>query len=156
MKAKHIIALILTTGISANVYAAPDKGPQDVNVVNDATNPVPVTVQNPMGEVQFVGFSDDTVQGGVGIIGMHTACRNKFGLGARMCRTIEVFKTTNLEPIPGVAGWIAPHVLNMDTDTTHCTSWSTSGFGSGQAIIGDSMTIQKFGCSNLFPVACCK
>ena len=35
MKVKHLVALLLTAGIAANISAAPTpKPPQDVNVVN--------------------------------------------------------------------------------------------------------------------------
>jgi len=57
MKAKHLLILMLTAGISANAYTAPSKPPpepQDVNVMNTpnvtVTNPqTSVTVNNEQG-----------------------------------------------------------------------------------------------------------
>ena len=89
---KIIIALLLTAGISAAYAAKPPPQAQEVIVINDDTQSVPVTVQNPQTsvtvdnttpipvdvqggitinatELQFVGFSNDVVLGDVGLVG---------------------------------------------------------------------------------------
>lgn len=112
MKLNQLICLLLSAGISANVYAAkPEPQPQDVNIINtpnvtvtnpqtsvtvnnDSANPVPVTVQGgiTVSRVpQFVGFSDTTVNGGVGWPAVNAACSSKFGAGTRICISTEIY-----------------------------------------------------------------
>ena len=189
MKTQHIIALILTACISTSVNAAKPGGgdppeppaPQDVNVINDATNPVPVTVQGGISvssEPQFVGFSSDSVQGDVGLAGMHGACAATYGAGARMCLGMEVIKTPGLQPNLTVpSGWIHPTKNNRITGdisqtSASCYNWtSADSTYRGHVLSGERMQVHEYYvvtypggvltltaayCNQLRPVACCQ
>jgi len=183
--------LILAT---SNTWAAPPA--KDVNVVNTPTvtvtnpqtsvtvdnaaiNPVPVTIQGGVSvapDPQFVGFSSDSVQGNVGLAGMHGACALTYGAGARMCIDVEVFKTPNLQPVPSVpSGWIQPSNQILPSDTkSHinqtCGYWaSNSNDNTGLVLSGERMNIlvsevtyssnsaiyNAPECDQARPVACC-
>lgn len=71
---------------------------------------------------QFVGFSEATVPGRVGFVGLHQACQGTFGRKARMCTSEEIFETTNLQSQQGSqtgSAWVHPVFV-----------------GAGQTIIG--------------------
>lgn len=147
MKSKHIVALILTAGITANVYAAPDKLPQDVNVVNTpnvtvtnpqtsvtvdnaAGNPGPVTVQNQSSgcpETQFVGFTKSTFNGGQGVVTYANACRQDYP-GSWMC-TSEEFLNTRIYPSVSGFGWIKPTPVPL-------AAGAGNGIASGLQFVG--------------------
>ena len=167
MRKNHVIALLPAILFSANVFAGkpppqPDV-PQDVTVVN--TTPIPVEVQGGItiaAEPRFVGFSDSAVRGDVGLVGLHGACRDTYGPGARMCLSIEVFKTPDLESIqiPGFdRGWIAPQILdigNVSAERFDCFGWYGLTEAKGLTLLADSMAIVPDYCSTPFPVACCQ
>jgi hypothetical protein len=148
-----------------------------VTVDNESSNPVPVTVQGDVmvqTEPRFVGFSDDRVQGDVGLVGMHTACRNKYGGGARMCLDIEVFKTPDLQPNPSNAiGWVQPaNEYVSSSNKNNCIDWTyRSATATGTVLSGQRMQlagtrgVQYLGgrrisrsanCDEALPVACCQ
>jgi len=129
MNTKYLVALILVAGITANVYAVPDKPPpepQDVNVVNTpnvtvtnpqtsvtvdnaAGNPVPVTVQNQSSgcsESQFVGFTTDTFNGGQGVVTYTNSCQVDYP-GSHMCTSEEFLNSSSYPATSGYA-WIKP------------------------------------------------
>ena len=113
MKAKHLIALMLTAGISADISAAPNqKASQSY-------------------EYRVVGFSTETIKSPFhGINRMHDICNNAFpGRDARMCTDIEVIKTPWLSRvIPPVfaRGWVQP--IDLDHNLS-CGDWSEGYFG---------------------------
>jgi hypothetical protein len=80
-------AIVLGICFSAIGIAAPaDKNaPKEVIVINDGTNPVPVTSN----AYRFVGFSTDMASGDAGIAEMQQTCQDSsyFGPEARMCTT---------------------------------------------------------------------
>ncbi len=150
MQAKYLIALLLSIGIAV-----------------DAQGGTSVAA-----EPRFVGFSNASVQGDAGLAGMHGACAETFGAGARMCLEIEVFKTPDLQPIPSVpSGWIQPY-QNQSLGVDTCESWSSIGNGlNGTVLSGERMqfagmyyitypegwrTETLASCSDLRPVACCQ
>lgn len=83
----------------------------DVNVVNDATNPVPVTVQpdgltvNVSTVYRFVGLTTESTNGdGGGYIGMNAKCQDRWP-ASRMCTYEELFLTGLGTPLDSSA-WI--------------------------------------------------
>jgi hypothetical protein len=162
MKAITLSLLVL---IASNAWGEPRA--KDVNVANTPT----VKVKSP----QFVGFSKDSVQGDVGLVGMHGECSQTYGAGARMCIDVEVFKTPNLQPVPSVpSGWIQPtNQMQKDNQLGHagtCRGWAISSSNrSGFVLSGARMNIlaeevtYSFGastyssarCNQARPVACC-
>lgn len=195
MKALRI-ALSMTFGLAATTTAAAPPTPSvniantplpvtvqnpqtSVTVDNTSANPLPVTVQGGItvqAEPQFVGFSDDTVQGNVGLAGMHAACRDTFGAGARMCLDIEVFKTRNLQPTSVSNGWIQPTPAGVSPsygDPSYNCSWwtdvsvnATGAVLSGERMqffgfqyvtyLGGTPTVETAYCADARPVACCQ
>jgi len=166
--------LVVACLVSSGIKAAPRSTP--VTVVNTEASPVPVTVQGDVtvtSEPQFVGFSNDAVQGDVGLVGMHGACAATYGVGARMCLSSEVFKTTNLQPVPSVpSGWIQHDDLySLWTNfEENCLGWS-SPLETGNVLSGERMNLWADRevtypggvrtpvhalCSQARPVACCK
>ena len=172
------IALIFWVAVAAAQAAKPPPEPQDVNVINDTTNPVPVTVQNPSGERQFVGFSDTTHNGGAGWPAINAACASKFGQGARICTASEIYM--NGGPAVPMApdlvyGWVVP----PDTDSTTffyngppCDSFKRAessqaisffiNSDTGELVIGspslppeDRFSIIA-SCASSYPVTCCQ
>ena len=187
MKINHLaIFMIATFGITANVSAArpgvPVKiinsptvtvaNPQtSVTVDNVANNPVPVTIQGGVSVApppQFAGFSSNSVQGNVGLVGMHGECAITYGAGALMCLDIEVFKTPNLQPVPSVlSGWIQTSFGGFSVD--NCRGWSDVA-AQAYVLSGERMNIaqrevtypggvaafSEVRCNQSRPVSCCK
>lgn len=178
MKAIQIISLVLVIGFTSNISAAPapkpPPGPTDVNVVNDTSNPVPVIVQNPSGERQFVGFSDVTVNGGAGWPAVNAACTSKFGNGARVCAAYEIYNNGGpvipMSPV-STKGWVINSPLNKTDfrvgDTCSAFKYSDPDHH-GWVIDSDTGEIKyttfstenRFftigSCQSDFPVACCQ
>ena len=181
---RKVILSFLILAIS-NIWAAPK--PKNVNVVNTPTvtvtnpqisvtvdnaagNPVPVTIQGGVSVAppsQFVGFSSDSVQGDVGLVGMHGACALTYGVGARLCHDVEVFKTPNLQPVPSVpSGWIQRLKFSEFGD---CIGWSALAKQDTLVLSGTRMNISTSEvtypggvkeistvfCDQARPVACC-
>ena len=184
---KNIYLLLTISLIAFNADAA--KPAQDVNVINapdvnvvntpsvtvtnpqtsvtvdnTTTNPVPVTVQGGLtaSAPQFVGFSNDSVQGDVGLVGMHGACAATYGSSARMCFEIEVFKTPNLQSVPGVIGWLQENLtsglLFPRNSVASCFQWNVAdASGVGAVLEGDGMRLgRRLSCATIIPVACCQ
>jgi hypothetical protein len=60
---------------------------------------------------RFVGYSAETFTGGRGQVRMNLACRQSFGPGARMCRSVEVAHDVVDTDLPGddvVKAWVHP------------------------------------------------
>ena len=180
---KNIFLLFVISFITFNANAAkPELLPQDVYVINtptvtvgnDAANPIPVTVQGGItvtSEPQFVGFSNDSVQGDVGLVGMHGACAATYGTDARICLEIEVFNTPNLQPVPPVpSGWVQSNA-SQTLNNNNCTGWTSAVGRTGYVLSGERMqlggsstytypggilTTTPANCDELRPVACCK
>jgi hypothetical protein len=187
---KIIISFLILA--ASNSWAAPPA--KDVNVINtpavtvtnpqtsvtvdnSAGNPVPVTIQGGVSVApnpQFVGFSSDSVEGNVGLVGMHGACALTYGAGARMCIDVEVFKTPNLQASSVPSGWIQPtsqmHEDARLDDFSTCGGWAVSrsdrfGFvlsGERMNILqaqvtypSDTAVYSSAKCDEARPVACC-
>jgi hypothetical protein len=145
-------------------------GPSPVDQ-NTATNS-PLIIAN---EPRFAGFSNNTVAANAGLVGMHEACRSTFGIGARMCLDIEVFKTPGLKSVSNVTkGWLQPtsYLSGDNPGALSCNGWSVSTGSAATWITGDMQIIygsKHYGgnrfdgrprasnhCEGLLPVACCK
>lgn len=177
MKAPRI-ALSLTLGFAAiATVAAPPT--QNVNVVNtpllitvenpssevtvnnDATNPVPVTVQNQTAgpaKYQFVGFTAATYDGGQGIVTYTNTCNGEF-LGSRMCTYGEFYTTSPFPDLDANAiAWIWPwdnKTSSTAPNNRDCSVWiSTLASESGAVIRGDGRATTA-PCSSTLPIACC-
>jgi hypothetical protein len=144
-------------------------------VVNDETNPVPVTVQNPNGERQFVGFSDVTVNGGSGWPAVNAACTSKFGTGARICLDSEIYMNGGPSlpmALETVYGLVAPKLPYIDggsntcfdfklasaiSDVTHVINSDTGELktASPGATIEDRFRLPG-SCASSYPVTCCQ
>ena len=179
---KRILLSSVLLAIAGNVYAQPpfafdvnvtneslgvtvDNPQTEVEIINDSANPVPVVVQGAVSgssEPRFVGFSNDMVQGNAGLVGVHEACENKFGSGARMCSTAEVFKTPGISSYPDVAkAWVQPDsAFERTSDVPYgnnCYGWSTSTNNRfGSVFEGQRMNLESDICSRYLPVTCCK
>ena len=128
MQSKHLIILLLSTGIAVNTNAKPPTNPPaeplDVNVVNtpnvtvtnpqttvtvDNTTPIPVDVQNQSSgctESQFVGFTTATFNGGQGVVTYTNACQQDYP-GSWMCSSKEFLESKAYPSVTG-DGWIKP------------------------------------------------
>ena len=150
--------------VNESVNVTVDNPQTEVKINNDSTNPVPVVVQGGVSgssEPRFVGFSDDAVRADVGLVGLHGACKNKFGSGARMCTTEEVFTTPDLGSYPEVArAWVQQtdkYIYFTDSRTVNCRGWDlASSTYSSTVIKGEKMSLGAVVCTNLLPVTCCK
>lgn len=67
-------------------------------------------------QYQFVGFSTATVNGGVGLLGMHGACQEDHGPEARMASSKEIIEEPQLSPQPGEA-WVRPTFVETGNTT---------------------------------------
>lgn len=151
---KNIILLftVLLPPYAASA-AKPDTASEDLYISGTST----VTVTS---EPRFVGFSDDAVYADVGLVGMHSACASTYGVGARMCLDVEVFKTPGLKSVPSVTkGWLQPtSFMSADNPgSLSCNGWSVNTGSSATWLTGEMQI--KFGsnqCENHFRVACCK
>ena len=160
--------------------APPTKG---VTIINDETNPVPVTVTNECttstGEYQVIGVTTDSVPADIGINGIYKACEITFGDGARMCTSKEVLSTPNLDTVlaelpAGTGAWvtrtvISTHMINdelyyvFDFGASYperflnCNGWSASGFGGGTLFKSSEgpIIIDVNSCAALQRVTCC-
>ena len=185
-KIKLFLGASISLLVSMQIVAAPPA--KDVNVINTPTvtvtnpqtsvtvdnaggNPVPVTIQGGVpaaAHPQFVGFSSNSVQGDVGLVGMHGECATTYGAGALMCLDIEVFKTPNLQPVPSVpSGWIQPSALPFSGED--CVGWSNV-VAQAAVLSGERMNITQhevtypggvaalgeIRCNQSRPVSCCK
>jgi hypothetical protein len=126
--------MFLTVLLCLVVFVMPayaDKKPKDVNVVNtpdvtvvnDAANPLTVTVQpdgltvNVSSVYRFVNYSTATTTGSAGgFIGMHAICQAEFGDSARMCTQEEFWKSHTATPLPPPGGstfraWVQPTII---------------------------------------------
>lgn len=108
-------------------------------------------------EYWFVGFSTATVNGGVGLVGMHGACQEDFGPEARMSTTTELFRSPFATPQPGLA-WINPtDDLNNAGETRGiCDGWtSVESDRFGPVVSGDVLGRRgSESCNDLYHVAC--
>jgi hypothetical protein len=143
-------------------------GSEDANTVDHST----LTVAS---EPRFTGFSNDAVSADAGLAGMHEACSAAYGVGARMCLDIEVFKTPELKTDPSVArGWLQP-TSNLSGDnpgSLSCNGWSVNSGSAATWLTGrmqitygskhyqvkhyDNRNDVNSHCEQQLPVACCK
>jgi len=108
-------------------------------------------------EYWFVGFSTATVNGGVGLVGMHGACQADFGPEARMSTTTEMFRSPIATPQTGLA-WVnqTDDLNNAGDPSRNCQGWGAATAGKyGTVVLGDVLGIwQPEDCDKLFHVAC--
>jgi len=119
MNAKVMIAIIFSTMLlSGNATAKNPKEPKIglVEVVNDSTTPIPVTVQNgaqTIVEWRYIGlttFEDDGqfLFGGLfGVAAMNKVCAAEFGPGARAASLSEAYFRDDAA-VETRSGWVAP------------------------------------------------
>lgn len=109
-----IITLIIVVCLtSLGIQAAPPEYDLPVVVNNDATNPVPVTIANPVsvrtgGVYRYVGTTVAETLPNIGLNGMNNVCRAEFGNEARMCSTKEFFLTPDTSSTPQGTAHIRP------------------------------------------------
>jgi len=114
----------------------------------------------------FVGRTQSTGTGGIGILGFNLLCHIEFP-GTRMCDAEEVAKTVNPPPAQefgiGVKAWVRPSLADVNNILTSspadCDDW-TSSSGDGLALHGQDFTvsygaIKPVPCNVFRPVACC-
>jgi len=179
MKKSFVLTIVafLAFGLTASVNAAP-KAPQDVVVVNDASNPVLIEAKS----YRYVGNSTTGVATPViGINGMHETCQTDFGTSARMCTTTEVFETPNMpsgstssfgwvQPIISdviindgqvyyfIAGTVVSESATAGIGGANCLSWRTDNpftQGTGVLTSGGVIAIADDTCDENHFVACC-
>lgn len=121
------------------------KGTPHFTVDNDAANPVPVTLSEPvqinMGtKYRFRGTSTFSFLPNVGLNGMNAVCRSDFGIDARMCTTKEFFQTPDTTSFTRNRAWIKPHYelsyIVPGTNSVFFVDYSGGGWG-GSPAFGD-------------------
>ena len=152
---------------------------QEVNVTNDATNPVEVvgavevtnlSTSSSPSRFQLVGFTSVPYDGDMGgHFGVTLKCQIEFP-NSRMC-SLEVAATTAIPA--GLSGdaWVhsarrvgsqlgppsAPGGALFDADvratSSSCRAWR--GGGSGQLVGSDGVAASRIGCDEARSIACC-
>ena len=98
------------------------------------------------GPFVFVGFSESTVVGRVGVDGLTGQC----GVSARVCTTKEFMLSTDIDAPGGDGAWILPEIVAATgtscvdfsgREDTPCIHFSCSGWGSG----GEGMSVNSDG-----------
>ena len=116
----------------------------------------------------FAGYTSTEVNP-AGLSNLHKACQNDFGPEARMCTSMELMLSPNLEgPGNGIRAWVLPLITGghgrfdstidiSGVSTTvglTCRGWNPTGNSIGLVISDDG----RFGgqnCNTASPVACC-
>lgn len=110
--------------------------------VDDATaHSSPLIFAN---EPRFAGFSNNAVAADSGLAGMHEACRSTYGVDARMCLDIEVFKTPGLKSVSAVEkGWLQPtsYLSGDNPGALSCNGWSVNTGSAATWLTGDMQII---------------
>jgi hypothetical protein len=123
-------------------------------------------------QVNFIGYSEDSMNGGAGFFAMLQACEN-FASGSHVCNTDEFlgsqYSESAMSTVSGDA-WILPSivaagstgwskfgvVLNNGETYRNCKNWSQSTYDfNGSAILTGGVT-SALSCTNVLKVACCK
>ena len=123
-------------------------------------------------QVNFIGYSEDSMNGGAGFFAMLQACEN-FASGSHVCNTDEFlgsqYSESAMSTVSGDA-WILPSivaagsngwskfgvVLNNGNTYRNCYNWSQSRYDFyGSAILTGGVT-SALSCNNVLKVACCK
>jgi len=86
--------------IDANITG----GELDVNVVSAAPCEAPL-------RYQFVGFSEQDVDGSWGVLFYTRMCQETYGPTARMCNSLELMETVAVPRHVGTEGWVRPVFL---------------------------------------------
>ena len=115
----------------------------------------------PSGVFEFVGFSTGTVNGGVGMLGMHSTCQVDFGPDSSMCTSEEYWRSPSAAD-PGLTpAWIHPIRLDVNKDfsliggASSCQGWTKNDGGSfGSAVVENGGRLGQV-CDNARPVTCC-
>jgi len=186
MKRLTILGIIACLGLlfaPAAVLGGPSGPPNglDVNVVNEPgvtvlnnnTNPVPVTVQT---MYRFAGFSTTETNGDTGGIGgMHLICQTDLGdTSARMCTTKEFMLSPNIPAAgAGVSAWVQPTIVSTvidsgelmhcdyslvcyDRQSANCYNWAYSDNVAAGTFFNFSIgVVQNSPCGINRRVACC-
>ena len=91
-----------------------------ISIDNDAANPVPVVISDPVQvnvgtNYRFIGSTTTTVPADVGVNGMNNGCRVEFGTQARVCTSKEFFQTPDLTGFPAdvESRWVIPTVTHV-------------------------------------------
>ena len=117
----------------------------------------------------FVGYSEDTVTGGEGIIGLNLPCA-EFG-AARVCTTKEFMLSINTDE-PAASAWILSEIVGVsggapdvqpqctdfsgdsrDCDQATCNSWAGGLLGLVVTDAGGGIETRQCNLPN--PVTCC-
>jgi hypothetical protein len=130
---------------------------------------------------QWVGLTsvDFTGDGnGLGFVGMTTQCRADYGAGARMCSSVEILQSDNLNPnaIPPEDCWVRASIAGFATGGSinfyaidasgafasasglTCGQWGadTSPTAGNGLVLSDDGRFRTALCSESRPAACCK
>lgn len=181
------------------VEARPPHGgpPMGVIVENSAAKPVPVTVENEVtvtgtvtvgntplpvtvqnagsGPVSygFVGFSEATVRGNAGIVGLNAACAaeggSAFPVGARACFSKDILESRPTEGGSGGPAWVIPTIVGVGGEdflvdasgprnspgAITCSGWTTGSSRNSGLAANDNLGFFFQSCDSYIPVACC-
>ena len=124
-------------------------------------------------QVNFIGYSEDSMNGGAGFFAMLQACEN-FASGSHICNTDEFlgsqYSESAMSTVSGEA-WILPSVVAASgargwsrngvtvddiSSTRNCQAWNrieNNMYGSAVRT-GGNISIRS--CDNVLKVACCK
>jgi hypothetical protein len=127
---------------------------------------------------QWVGTTTQRFNGNGGFLSMTTACRDDFGLGARMCSTVEILESIMLTPNIDEC-WVRPifqpignglsSTVVLDATGVYldgvsggeqpkdftCNGWTTNNSSRNGLVLKVSGGFQVKGCGGNRPVACC-
>ena len=115
---------------------------------------------------ELVGMTTTNVPATSGVLGFTEECQALFGLGARMCTSVEVMRTTVVPvPVPGFSAWVRPQIagtsdLAFDASGVTSTARDLSCGGWSQAT-GNGLATNELGqfgllaCEASARVACC-
>jgi hypothetical protein len=155
-----------------------------VEIVNELSDPVPVTVQNDgflvdiSSVYQFLGYAENTKGANIGVVEMHKVCQDAYANDeARMCTSKEFWTSPNIESPVGSAAWIQPSIVAtyvLSTELfprfadfsggyfklTHanCLQWSSAATNvniQGACIIEGLGAVTYCGCDQDLMVTCC-
>ncbi len=182
MRSVAVFVALLALILAASAFAQPVKqvevtnlpAVQDVNVTNDATNPVEVTgaveVTNlppPSGgssRFQLVGFTSATYPGAMGgNFGVTQKCQLEFP-NSRMCSIEEAVATTLIPS--GLSGHAWTHAQGAVgvvifagdpvSQSNNCFGWRSSLHTFTGNVISDEGTAEVISdCDRAHPIACC-
>ena len=163
MRSTQVIFVLATLSFGQSVIAQGGMGrlpPGDVNVTNDETSPVPVTIQNggqSIVEYRYVGLTPDATTGRIsalfdgitltGYAAMNKFCEAEFGVGARAATAGEALFRHDAD---SRAGWVVPDggIVVLDQSPTFIAVSRHSHARFGGSNVGPEDAYERAACKS--------